>query len=78
MCAQRLQPQRQPRTLEAGVAGDEHAAGAPEVTVDQHGGGYLHAIGAISARPHAKPAAPEPPPRAEILGIPLAVSDYEG
>jgi N-acetylglucosaminyldiphosphoundecaprenol N-acetyl-beta-D-mannosaminyltransferase len=35
-------------------------------------GGYLHAI------PQSPPRdAPPPPPRAEILGIPLAVSDYE-
>ena len=35
-------------------------------------GGYLHAISGASA-----PTVPALPPTAEILGIPLAVSDYE-
>lgn len=35
--------------------------------------GYLHAI----STPLTTVAAPTPPPTAEILGIPLAVSDYE-
>ncbi len=42
-----------------------------------HRGGYLHAIPAPPARtpsPHALPATPA---RAEILDIPLAISDYE-
>jgi N-acetylglucosaminyldiphosphoundecaprenol N-acetyl-beta-D-mannosaminyltransferase len=35
-------------------------------------GGYLHAIAVPSTT-----SAPAPPPTAEILGIPLAISDYE-
>src|SRR6202035_135399 len=35
-------------------------------------GGYLHEI-----PPPTAPTPPLPPPRAEVLGIPLAVSDYE-
>jgi N-acetylglucosaminyldiphosphoundecaprenol N-acetyl-beta-D-mannosaminyltransferase len=35
-------------------------------------GGYLHEISTPAA-----PTPPPPPPRADILGIPLAVSDYE-
>jgi N-acetylglucosaminyldiphosphoundecaprenol N-acetyl-beta-D-mannosaminyltransferase len=34
-----------------------------------HEGGYLHAI--------ATPPAPTPPPRADVVGVRLAVSDYE-
>ena len=75
--AERLQPQRQPRALEAGVAGDEHAPAAPEVGVDRHEGGYLHAISSPPARTPPARAVPAPPARAEILGIPLAISDYE-
>ena len=40
-------------------------------------GGYRHAIASTSARPSASATAPAPPPRAQVLGIPLAVSDYE-
>jgi N-acetylglucosaminyldiphosphoundecaprenol N-acetyl-beta-D-mannosaminyltransferase len=36
----------------------------------QHGRRYLHAIAAPA------PAPPKPPPTADVLGIPLAVSDY--
>jgi N-acetylglucosaminyldiphosphoundecaprenol N-acetyl-beta-D-mannosaminyltransferase len=36
-------------------------------------GGYLHAISAPSAS-----SPPATPPTAEILGVPLAISDYEG
>jgi N-acetylglucosaminyldiphosphoundecaprenol N-acetyl-beta-D-mannosaminyltransferase len=39
-------------------------------------GGYLHAISnSAAATPEAPP--PEPPATAEILGVPLAISDYE-
>ena len=43
----------------------------PEVVVDWHGAGYLHAISSSAASTIPIPAT------AEILGIPLAVSDYE-
>ncbi len=43
----------------------------PEVVVDWHGAGYLHAIASSAASTIPIPAT------AEILGIPLAVSDYE-
>ncbi len=36
-------------------------------------GGYLHAI----VQPATDSPSPSPPPTAEILGIPLAISDYE-
>jgi len=48
----------------------------PEVALDRHGAGYLHAIATPAAPSSADAAAPALPPRAEILGIPLAVSDY--
>jgi N-acetylglucosaminyldiphosphoundecaprenol N-acetyl-beta-D-mannosaminyltransferase len=59
------------------VAGDEHPPARPEVTLDRHGGGYLHAIPADAASTSAGGEQPSPPPRAEILGVPLAISDYE-
>jgi N-acetylglucosaminyldiphosphoundecaprenol N-acetyl-beta-D-mannosaminyltransferase len=43
----------------------------PEVVVDWHGAGYLHAIASSPASTTPTPAT------AEILGIPLAISDYE-
>jgi N-acetylglucosaminyldiphosphoundecaprenol N-acetyl-beta-D-mannosaminyltransferase len=43
----------------------------PEVVVDWHGAGYLHAIASSAASTIPLPAT------AEILEIPLAVSDYE-
>jgi N-acetylglucosaminyldiphosphoundecaprenol N-acetyl-beta-D-mannosaminyltransferase len=43
----------------------------PEVVIDWHGAGYLHAIASSAASTIPIPAT------AEILGIPLAVSDYE-
>jgi N-acetylglucosaminyldiphosphoundecaprenol N-acetyl-beta-D-mannosaminyltransferase len=46
-------------------------AGAGRASDAGRGGGYLQAISTFSAR-----TAPAPPPREEILGIPLAVSDY--
>jgi N-acetylglucosaminyldiphosphoundecaprenol N-acetyl-beta-D-mannosaminyltransferase len=59
------------------VAGHEHAPARPEVEVELHEGGYLHAISTPPARtPAARSPAPLPA-RAEILGIPLAISDYE-
>ena len=83
MSTEMLKPKRQPRTLEARVARDEHAPGAPEVSRDLHEGGYLHAIATEPARPPRKDAeperpapAPEPPLRADVLGVPLAVGDY--
>jgi N-acetylglucosaminyldiphosphoundecaprenol N-acetyl-beta-D-mannosaminyltransferase len=59
------------------VAGDEHPPAHPEVGVDLHEGGYLHAIATPPARTPPDSAVPEPPPRAEILDVPLAISDYE-
>jgi hypothetical protein len=64
------------------VAGQQHAPASPEVGVDRHGHvaylltthGYLERI---SIPPAPTSTAPAPPPRAEILGIPLAISDYE-
>ena len=43
--AQALQPQGQPGTFEAGVAGDQHAFAAPEVGIRAHRG-YQHFQGA--------------------------------
>jgi N-acetylglucosaminyldiphosphoundecaprenol N-acetyl-beta-D-mannosaminyltransferase len=40
-------------------------------------GGYLHAIPAPPARTPSPQALPATPPRAEVLDIPLAISDYE-
>ena len=48
-----------------------------EVAVASPGGGYLHAIPADAASTSATGAQPSVPLRAEILGVPLAVSDYE-
>jgi len=59
------------------VAGYEHPPAPPEVRVDRHGGEYLHAIATPPARTSSASPAPTPPPRAAILDIPLAVSDYE-
>jgi N-acetylglucosaminyldiphosphoundecaprenol N-acetyl-beta-D-mannosaminyltransferase len=51
------------------VAGEQHAPPAPEVAFDAHRRRYLHEIAA---------GAPITPPTAEVLGVPLAISDYEG
>lgn len=59
------------------MTGHEHAPPAPEVGIDRHGGEYLHAIASQPVRTSAASAALTPPPRAAILGIPLAISDYE-
>ncbi len=59
------------------MAGDQDAPAAPEVGVYGHGGGYLHAIAPAPASTPSQSAPAALPPRAEILGIPLAVSDYE-
>jgi N-acetylglucosaminyldiphosphoundecaprenol N-acetyl-beta-D-mannosaminyltransferase len=66
------------------VAGDEHATSLPEVGVDLHEGGYLHAIGSSpaptpldGAAPAPPASVPAPPARAEILDVPLAISDYD-
>jgi N-acetylglucosaminyldiphosphoundecaprenol N-acetyl-beta-D-mannosaminyltransferase len=66
------------------VAGDEHATSLPEVGVDLHEGGYLHAIGSSpaptpldGAAPAPPTSVPAPPARAEILDVPLAISDYD-
>jgi N-acetylglucosaminyldiphosphoundecaprenol N-acetyl-beta-D-mannosaminyltransferase len=40
-------------------------------------GGYLHAIPTPPTSSPSRPGVPAPPPTAEILGIPLAISDYE-
>jgi len=42
-----------------------------------HLGGYLHAISTPPAPSPSRFGVPAPPPTAEILGIPLAISDYE-
>ena len=39
--------------------------------------GYLHAIPTPPARTPSPQALPATPARAEVLGIPLAISDYE-
>jgi N-acetylglucosaminyldiphosphoundecaprenol N-acetyl-beta-D-mannosaminyltransferase len=49
----------------------------PEVWVALHEGGYLHAISTPPTSSPSRPGVPAPPPTAEILGIPLAISDYE-
>jgi len=66
------------------VAGDEHAPALPEVGVDLHEGGYLHAIASSpaptpldGAAPTPPTPLPTPPARAEILDVPLAISDYD-
>jgi N-acetylglucosaminyldiphosphoundecaprenol N-acetyl-beta-D-mannosaminyltransferase len=59
------------------VTGHQHAPAHPEVGVDLHEGGYLHAIATPPAHTPSAAAPPTPPARAEILGIPLAISDYE-
>jgi N-acetylglucosaminyldiphosphoundecaprenol N-acetyl-beta-D-mannosaminyltransferase len=46
--------------------------------VDRHEGGYLHAISTPPARTSHDALAPTPPARAEILDVPLAISDYDG
>jgi N-acetylglucosaminyldiphosphoundecaprenol N-acetyl-beta-D-mannosaminyltransferase len=56
------------------VAGDQHAALRPEAGIDLHGRRYLHAIATAAA---ATQTTPPPPPTADVLGIPLAISDYE-
>jgi N-acetylglucosaminyldiphosphoundecaprenol N-acetyl-beta-D-mannosaminyltransferase len=47
------------------------------VGVDRHGGEYLHAIAGPPAPTSPASTAIATPPRAAILGIPLAISDYE-
>jgi N-acetylglucosaminyldiphosphoundecaprenol N-acetyl-beta-D-mannosaminyltransferase len=59
------------------VPGHEHAPVRPEVWVVRHEGGYLHAIASPPARTPSDPSAPTPPARAEILDVPLAISDYD-
>jgi N-acetylglucosaminyldiphosphoundecaprenol N-acetyl-beta-D-mannosaminyltransferase len=59
------------------VTGHEHAPAAPEVDVELHEGGYLHAISTPPARTSPDALAPTPPARAEILDVPLAISDYD-
>jgi N-acetylglucosaminyldiphosphoundecaprenol N-acetyl-beta-D-mannosaminyltransferase len=57
------------------VAGDQHASLSPKLAIYLHGRRYLHAIATPAA---ATPVPlPQKPPTAEVLGIPLAVSDYE-
>jgi N-acetylglucosaminyldiphosphoundecaprenol N-acetyl-beta-D-mannosaminyltransferase len=46
------------------------------VGIDVHEAGYLHAIATPSAPTPHRQATPATPARAEVLGIPLAVSDY--
>ncbi len=76
--AQRLQPQRQPGALEAGVAGDQAPAAAR-----QKSGSIATGAGIFTQSPscpHAippSPPPPAPPERAPILELPLAISDYE-
>jgi N-acetylglucosaminyldiphosphoundecaprenol N-acetyl-beta-D-mannosaminyltransferase len=50
---------------------------APEVGVDRHEGEYLHAIATPPTRTSSASTSPTRPARAAILGIPLAISDYE-
>ncbi len=57
------------------MTGDQHASLCPELTVDLHGRRYLHAIATPAAASPTPP--PQKPPTAEVLGIPLAISDYE-
>jgi len=59
------------------MPGHEHAPAHPEVGVVRHEGGYLHAIASPPARTPSDPDLPTPPARAEILEIPLAISDYD-
>jgi N-acetylglucosaminyldiphosphoundecaprenol N-acetyl-beta-D-mannosaminyltransferase len=59
------------------VPGHEHPPAQPEVGVYLHEGGYLHAIATPPARTPSDPAVPAPPARAQILDIPLAISDYD-
>jgi N-acetylglucosaminyldiphosphoundecaprenol N-acetyl-beta-D-mannosaminyltransferase len=53
------------------MARKQHSPSGPEVTFDAHLAGYLHRI-----VPSPAATIPTPPPRAEVLGIPLAISDY--
>src|SRR2546423_11496756 len=69
--AERLQPQGEPCALEARVACQQHAPAGPEIAIDAHSRRYLHAISEHGAQ------IPPLPPRAEVLGIPLAVSNYD-
>jgi N-acetylglucosaminyldiphosphoundecaprenol N-acetyl-beta-D-mannosaminyltransferase len=55
------------RASDGGAKASSRAAAAGRAA----GGGYLHAIAPGRA------TAPAPPPTAEVLGIPLAISDYE-
>jgi N-acetylglucosaminyldiphosphoundecaprenol N-acetyl-beta-D-mannosaminyltransferase len=57
------------------VAGDQNASLCPELGIDLHGRRYLHAIATPAAS--SPPRTPPTPPTAEILGIPLAISDYD-
>jgi N-acetylglucosaminyldiphosphoundecaprenol N-acetyl-beta-D-mannosaminyltransferase len=59
------------------VTGHEHPPADPEVGVDLHEGGYLHAISTPPARTPSTAADSALPVRAQILDVPLAVSDYE-
>jgi N-acetylglucosaminyldiphosphoundecaprenol N-acetyl-beta-D-mannosaminyltransferase len=60
------------------VAGDEHPPARPEVSVDvNHPGGYLHAISSPPVPSPSNDGVPAPPATAEILGVPLAISDYD-
>jgi N-acetylglucosaminyldiphosphoundecaprenol N-acetyl-beta-D-mannosaminyltransferase len=53
------------------VACQQHAPAGPEITINAHGRRYLHAISEHGAQ------IPPLPPTAEVLGIPLAVSNYD-
>jgi N-acetylglucosaminyldiphosphoundecaprenol N-acetyl-beta-D-mannosaminyltransferase len=59
------------------VTGDENAPAAPEVGVDRHAARYLHGIEAARAVSLPSDGSPTLPARAEVLGVPLAVSDYD-